>query len=722
MRADKILDGGAVIDSSARWIVGLLCVAIWDTSSVQAQGTRNIVTASANENHWAILVGSDQVGGISGESYRTNDVELLAATLPDCGYSKHRILAMTPNAAESGLRPSRANLMEHVPRFLRKLGAEDRLLVYFAGRAFRDPKGELHLAPSDWSFSDPSSPSLAVSWLRQQLAACPAQLKMLVFDASAGDWMKSIHAVPVSGREIGSAFKGMKDVFVLTSCRDGERSQVWTQVGQSVFGFWFTQAIAGHADQDADRKVTTQELCTYVRKKVAVAAKEIFQESQTPTQVGDQPAKGKAVVSHPKSTMLREALDEMADRLADAAAENRVSRLGVPEFRPLGDDSQTVQLLGGTYGLLGRSCAMELERRLKAKAETVAGAFDVIPHRPLHSVLVRAGLSPASLRRGGTRGVTVLGKKIEAVVLGSFCARTGHVVTLRCDLQHAGNQRRLARVQTTALLNETDLASIGLSGTIKPRPKPKDLPPPRAPSVDHPEVPQDPADEPRVPEFEPDSRLSPDFRMTIYVGDEAREPISDAEHQYVALAKDEVYTIVVENRRIGPVYLRLLIDGLNTLPESVEETTPDDGIQEVYRPAQFVALDQARAWRMDARSLDAEASVYEIQGFYRDIGDEQYEWQTFKVVEASQSLAYQQAYSEQIGLITAAFYEVPRKGSRRLPGTIGTAPGETKQDQLNEYTETPVGRLLAVVNLHYVEPNTLEQLRQQVPLSNRPER
>lgn len=711
MRAINRLERGTMIGSFARWGVGLLCVALWDTSSAQAQATRNIVPKPAGENHWAILVNAAQVGGIFRESYRANDVKLLAATLPHCGYSTHRILAMTANATESGSQPSQANLMEQVPRFLRKLGAEDRLLVYFAGRAFRDPKGELYLAPSDCDFANLDSPRLAVSWLRQQLTNCPAQRKMLVLDVSAGDWMKSLQAIPVSGQEVASAFQDMENVAVLASCRDSQQSLDWKAVDQSLFGFWFNQALAGHADKDADRQVTVDELCGYVAQKVGHTAQEVFHTSQTPVVQCDEKVKTQAV-SQPKLTALREALKEMADKVAVAAGKSHLSRLAVPEFRPLGEDSQTVQLLGGTYGLLGRSCAIELEQRLKAKAETGAAAFALIPHRPLHSLLARGGFSPASWHTGATRGITVHGKSLEAVVLGSFCVRTGPVVSLRCDLLRPGRAQHVARFQTTAFLEESDLASLGHSGTVKP--KPKNLQPPKAPSPDNPKVPGEPTDG-GIPQFEPNGTSS-DFRVTIDVGDEAREAIAVGANQYVALAKDEVYTIVVENRRAEAVYLRLLVDGLNTLPERVEEESALEGRrQNVYRPAQFVPLDQARAWRMEARPADAEASVYEIQGFYRRLGDGQYEWQTFKVVQASESLAYQQAYQEQIGLITAAFYQVrpeqPARSRSRGSGEIGTGPGEKRQGKVEEYREAPVGHLLTVINIHYLEPEAFERLQ-----------
>ena len=143
MRPNMMRYRAEAIRWSARRIVGVLCLvgSGLSASMVRAQPTRNIVPTSATESHWAILVGVEQGADGSNPAYRTNDVELLAATLRGCGYSEHRILAMTKNASGPDFQPLRANLMEQVPRFLRKIGAEDRLLVYFGARAFRDQEG-----------------------------------------------------------------------------------------------------------------------------------------------------------------------------------------------------------------------------------------------------------------------------------------------------------------------------------------------------------------------------------------------------------------------------------------------------------------------------------------------------------------------------------------------------------------------------------------------------
>ncbi len=76
-----------------------------------------------------------------------------------------------------------------------------------------------------------------------------------------------------------------------------------------------------------------------------------------------------------------------------------------------------------------------------------------------------------------------------------------------------------------------------------------------------------------------------------------------------------------------------------------------------------------------------------------------------------QSLATEQGYTEQLGLITAGFYEVPGTESPRGQTQVGTGRGEKRRGEIEEYREGPVGRCLGVVNIRYVTPDALEALR-----------
>ena len=74
----------------------------------------------------------------------------------------------------------------------------------------------------------------------------------------------------------------------------------------------------------------------------------------------------------------------------------------------------------------------------------------------------------------------------------------------------------------------------------------------------------------------------------------------------------------------------------------------------------------------------------------------------FKIVDVEKSLAGIQRFTDQIGLITAAFY-YPKAGTRK----VGTGLGEAKKTELKT-SEFEAGRLRAVVHIHYVDADELE--------------
>ncbi|MDR1384895.1 MAG: hypothetical protein LBJ67_13765, partial [Planctomycetaceae bacterium] len=75
-----------------------------------------------------------------------------------------------------------------------------------------------------------------------------------------------------------------------------------------------------------------------------------------------------------------------------------------------------------------------------------------------------------------------------------------------------------------------------------------------------------------------------------------------------------------------------------------------------------------------------------------------------------QSAAARKNYTEQLGLITVAFYKAatPQEGSR---GKIGTGMGNAEKIRVERYEGGKVpGELLAVYNIRYMTPETLKEL------------
>jgi hypothetical protein len=96
----------------------------------------------------------------------------------------------------------------------------------------------------------------------------------------------------------------------------------------------------------------------------------------------------------------------------------------------------------------------------------------------------------------------------------------------------------------------------------------------------------------------------------------------------------------------------------------------------------------------------APQSAYAIEGFVLGLpeGETLGQQRAFRVVDATESLAVQRKFTQQLGLITAAFYEAQAVDRGGLGVALGT---ERRQDIQRETRFTP-GRLAAVLHLHYV--------------------
>jgi hypothetical protein len=178
-----------------------------------------------------------------------------------------------------------------------------------------------------------------------------------------------------------------------------------------------------------------------------------------------------------------------------------------------------------------------------------------------------------------------------------------------------------------------------------------------------------------------------------------------------------VYWIHFENRSPHVVLLRLLVDGRNTLPEEVQaKEVRVEAVERKRRLAadQTVSLAEARHWHIEPGKGDGEPGrLYAIQGFYSEVG-EAGTYREFTVASAPESLTERERFGDQLGLITAAFY-APKGGARGLM----TVPGKEQQQKLRMYKATDLGDLLAVVNIHYVEPEALEAAKGQGSPSTR---
>jgi hypothetical protein len=183
------------------------------------------------------------------------------------------------------------------------------------------------------------------------------------------------------------------------------------------------------------------------------------------------------------------------------------------------------------------------------------------------------------------------------------------------------------------------------------------------------------------------------FPVRVWIGGKERKGIARGNDWFIPVREGEVYKLEIENRSDRVVCMRVLVDGLNTLPER-DDTK---GVVTMVW-GKRVNLDEARHYVLDP----ARSRIQWVTGFATETGA-QGKLRDFRVARAEKSLAARRQFTDQIGLITVAFY-LPAGGSR---GPLGTEAGEERRADLTEHAGVNVGNLIAVVHIRYGDADEL---------------
>ena len=634
---------------------------------------------------WALLIGVERYHRANPLRFTLSDVRELAKTLRiRGGVQPEQMLELVDDAPNPRFQPLRASLMAELPEFLAKPGPEDRLIVYFSGHGFRDAQGRLFLAPLDCDPANPAATGIAVEWLREQLAACRAGFKLLVLDACHAGSEKGEDDRPgVAAKDLGEPFRDLAGVVTLASSTADQKSQLWEDKQQSLFSYWLNQGLKGHADDDGNGAIDIDELNKYVYRCVTRTAKARFPRPQTPVRIVRSGTPGVPEVVRLRPQGLRQVLNDMAEQLANELEERRLGKVGVLEFTSI---AGLDELLGANFGLLGRWCAEELERRLIDQGE---GKFSVIDRRRLQTALAGQKFEVKDL--GSAEALKQLSGRVggmPALAQGTLRGRTGRVVTLQCKLVQTDNDELAGSVGGTALLNESEWAMLGNSVAVRPEDRMPDLPEPGRP-------PKPPADQliSRLDQRTkgPSPLLDPSFPSPLHftINGQERQFVFRGNECLLPVKAGEVYRIEVENKADQIVCMRVLVDGLNTLPE-LERTK---GVETLVW-GKRVNLDEARYYVLDP----AFSRVYGVRGFTTETGA-QGKYRDFVVASAEHTLAARRQFTDQIRLITVALYN-PSGASRAL---LGTDAGQEGKADLTERNGVNIGTLIAVVHVRLVD-------------------
>ena len=673
---------------------------------------------------WALLIGVEKYEKATPLRFTVNDVKQLSATLTTRGgIPAARILEITDRRTEKALQPRKESILKQLPAWLEKPGERDSIIVFFSGHGFRDADGKLYLAPLECDPDDPTSTGIPVEWLRGQLASCKAAFKLLILDACHAGSEKGETSRSVAANELGAQFEDLDRVVTIASSKASEKSQIWDAKEQSLFSYWLNQGLRGHADRDGNGSVDIDELYEFVSRSVKRTAEFRFSLPQTPVRIVRAGIDGVPEVLKLRPQALKSMLSDVAEQLSYAMEEQKFSKVGVLEFinqTPAGEER-----LGANFGLLGKYCAEELERQLQDRG---TGKYSVVERRRLQEALKKSNFQLASL--GSTKSLKAVSDQaggMPVIVIGSLVSRQGRLVRLQCKLQQTENDTDLGvSTSSSAALSESEWAMLGRSAAVQPNDRSQEL---TLTTVNNPSTP-DRQQERVINRLDQSSNgghvlLDPKFpfKVKLLVGDKERPGVFRGNDCFIPVRRGEVYQIVVENRSNQVAMMRLLVDGLNTLPEkgysggsrpnsSSQQTgqgtfTTQNGADKgivMESWGQHVNLDEARAWVLDpnARELRGGPPVWTIKGFATATGADG-KMRQFEIVDADKSLAARQQFTESIGLITVAFYHAA-SGSR---GALGTQAGAEVNVDLTERAGLKIGELLGVAHLRYVDADAL---------------
>jgi len=345
-------------------------------------------------------------------------------------------------------------------------------------------------------------------------------------------------------------------------------------------------------------------------------------------------------------------------------------------------DTELGELLGHAYGALGRYCAEQLEEELVGQATE---RYGIVDRREFQRALSEqdfkvddlgsvSALKRLSARAGGFRGL----------VVGTFTNRKGRELYLQCKLRDTDIGEVVDSAGGTAILSHAEWGMIGRSVRTRPQDFRPDV-----------QAVQDWDKRAKGEVSHPLADPNFPYRVQIKVGGKECTPRFEGNDCIVQLSKGETYEIWVENRTSQLVLMRLLVDGLNTLPQ--KDTAKGAG---TYAVAKRVNLGEARPWVLDPKDPDTPTpGIWAVRGFVTEIG-EKGKLREFMVVDAQESLAARRKFTDQIGLITAAFYVYVDQ----LPKNVGTAAGQERQESIL-YHGKPLwcGNPLSIVNIHYTD-------------------
>ncbi len=250
----------------------------------------------SDRSRWALLIANENFEdrSLSRPEHAAADAKLLRGAL----VGRYKVpLDQTLTLTDESL----VRLEQSVPDFLGRLGADDKLLVYVAGRAYRNEDGKVYLAPRSFDLRRMNVTGLPLQWLVDRLESCKAKEKLLLLDCGRAGDGADLDKEPSSAEMIGTldappGRAALRTVTAIASSKAGGRGAVWSEKGHGLFAVLAAEGYSGAADKNRDLRIEPTELFGFLQKaivspaeKLAVAqSPELFLPDNRPPRLSEQ--------------------------------------------------------------------------------------------------------------------------------------------------------------------------------------------------------------------------------------------------------------------------------------------------------------------------------------------------------------------------------------------------------------------------------------------------
>ncbi len=220
----------------------------------------------ANRQLWSLIIGMEDYADdtLSRLPTATEDAKAIERVLT----TRYRV---PKDQAVTLLDLRRELLQEEITRFVNRVPADARLVVYVIGHVYVERQTP-YFAAKNFNFNQVAASGLPLEWIIAELEKSQAAETLLLLDtahiggadlAMQPSAEEQVLLIEREGRE-----PVIQDVQVVVSSRRGERGQPWQPGAGGRFAHFIAEAYRGAADADGDQVVTAAEAFDFLRRRM----------------------------------------------------------------------------------------------------------------------------------------------------------------------------------------------------------------------------------------------------------------------------------------------------------------------------------------------------------------------------------------------------------------------------------------------------------------------